>query len=224
VKSDFCIEIVDALSDDACYALPDAPSNQLLIYLHGIVPPSGPSTQKTNLETVVATASRRAGVVALLPRGKQGLAGKARGWWGWPTSAAQHEANAPALIDSIEARQRSLEALVGYRFERRYLAGSSAGAYFTAALAVRGEFVADGYAAISGGARPFGANPRALPKPFYIGFGSHDTVGSSARSLGTLLAKAGWPVEVSEHPVGHGAREIYLDEAFAFWRRRSSDR
>jgi hypothetical protein len=24
-------------------------------------------------------------------------------------------------------------------------------------------------------------------------------------------------VRVAEHPFGHGAREVYLDEAFAFW-------
>ena len=57
-----------------------------------------------------------------------------------------------------------------------------------------------------------------LSVPFYIGFGSHDSVGRSARALADVLRGAGWPVRLAEHPVGHGAKEIYLDEAFAFWR------
>ncbi|WP_437276810.1 hypothetical protein WME90_36990 [Sorangium sp. So ce375] len=52
----------------------------------------------------------------------------------------------------------------------------------------------------------------------YIGFGAQDTVGGSARAPAGLLPGAGWPVRVAEHPFGHGAKEVYLDEAFAFWR------
>jgi hypothetical protein len=43
-------------------------------------------------------------------------------------------------------------------------------------------------------------------------------VGGSARALAGLLRGAGWPVRVAEHPLGHGAKEVYLDEALAFWR------
>ena len=35
--------------------------------------------------------------------------------------------------------------------------------------------------------------------------------------IAAVLEAAHWPVRVAEHPVGHGAREVYLDEAFAFW-------
>jgi hypothetical protein len=31
---------------------------------------------------------------------------------------------------------------------------------------------------------------------------------------------AGWPVKVAIHPLPHGAREVYLDEALAFFRER----
>ena len=51
-----------------------------------------------------------------------------------------------------------------------------------------------------------------------MGFGTGDTVGEKARALAEVLRAAGWPVRIAAHPVGHGAREIYLDEAFAFWR------
>jgi predicted esterase len=108
---------------------------------------------------------------------------------------------------------------VGRSFERWFVAGSSSGAYFTAALALNGGIDADGFGAMSGGALSARADFTKLsPKPFYIGYGTRDTVGPSARALGERLKQAGWPVLVSAHPVGHGAKEIYLDEAFAFWR------
>lgn len=220
VETDWCIEGIPALDEETCFVLPDAPSTELLVYLHGIVPPERDSVQKTNFETVVANASRRAGVVALLPRGRQGLAGKARrGWWGWPTSALQHREHAAALVESLIERQRKLEALVGFAFERRFVAGSSSGAYFAAALALHGDIEADGFGAMSGGARAHGAEPAKLPpRPFYIGYGTADTVGPAAEALGASLRRAGWPVKIAKHPLGHGAKEIYLDEAFPFWR------
>ncbi|KYF83825.1 hypothetical protein BE11_34665, partial [Sorangium cellulosum] len=220
VETDWCIDGVDALDEETCYVLPDAPTHALLIYLHGIVPPGKESQQKTNFETVVARASRRAGVAALMPRGKVGLAPKGyASWWGWPTNGSAYDRHAAPMIDAFAEKRRKLEEIAGVSFSRVYVAGSSSGAFFAAALALRGGVVADGYGAMSGGAGLVAHELAALdPRPFYIGFGAHDTVGRSARALADVLRGAGWPVRVAEHPVGHGAREIYLDEAFAFWR------
>lgn len=220
VESDFCIETVHALDEETCYVLPDAPTTELLLYLHGIVPPAKRSEQKTNFETVVANAARRAGVAALMPRGRRGLAPKGReSWWGWPTSAAAYTKLAKELVEGFDAKRAKLEVLTGTRFERLYLAGSSSGAYFVAALALRGDLIADGYGAMSGGAASAHAKPAELaPKPFYIGYGLHDTVGPHAKALAEQLRRAGWPVKIAAHPLNHGAKEIYLDEAFAFWR------
>jgi predicted esterase/Fe-S-cluster containining protein len=220
IETDWCIEVVRVLDEESCFVLPDEPSDELLVYLHGIVPPTKDSPQKTNFETVVANTSRRAGVVALIPRGNKGLAPKAfPDWWGWPTTGPSYQRHGAELALRIDAKQKKLEELTQTRFKRRYLAGSSAGAYFAAALALHGGYPADGYGAMSGGA---GAPTRELaglpPRPFYIGFGLHDTVGDAARALGTLLRKSGWPVRVAAHPLGHGAKEVYLDEAFGFWR------
>jgi predicted esterase len=220
VSSDFCIELVSALDEETCYVLPDAPTKDLLLYLHGIVPPGRESAVKTNFETVVASASKRAGVAALIPRGRQGLAPKGHpGWWGWPTSAEGYARLAPELVESFVTKRNALEELVGRRFERWFVAGSSSGAYFIAALALNGGIDADGFGAMSGGALSARADFTKLsPKPFYIGYGTRDSVGPGARALGERLKQAGWPVLVSAHPVGHGAKEVYLDEAFAFWR------
>ncbi len=117
--------------------------------------------------------------------------------------------SAPELVESFVTKRKALEALVGRRFERWFVAGSSSGAYFTAALALNGGIDADGFGAISGGALSARADFTKLsPRPFYVGYGTRDTVGPSARALGERLKQAGWPVLVSAHPVGHGAKEI----------------
>lgn len=208
-----------ALDEETCYALPPSPTSELLIYFHGIVPPEKTSRQKTNFETVVKKSAERAGVVALMPRGEQGLAPKGhKGWWGWPTSAAAHAEWTPRLLAKVADKRRKLEQLVGQSFTRLYVAGSSSGAYFTIALAVNGELAANGFAAISGATSRSGSLAAATRAPFYIGYGTHDTVGGAAQALGAQLERAGWPVKVVAHPLPHGTAEIYLDEAFAFWR------
>jgi predicted esterase len=221
VTSDFCIEGVSALDEETCYALPASPTSELLLYLHGIVPPDKTSRQKTNFETVVQNSSRRAGVAALMPRGELGLAPTGHSdWWGWPTTAAAHAKWSSKLLLKLADKRRKLEELVGRPFTRLYVAGSSSGAYYTISLALSVDLTldADGYAAISGAAGR-GAIPAGLsPRPFYIGYGTLDAVAGAANALGGRLREAGWPVQVAAHPLGHGTAEVYLDEAFAFWR------
>lgn len=221
IAQEFCTERVHTLDEDACFVLPPRRSESLLIYLHGIVPPTPNSVQKTNLDEVVANASKRAGVVALIPRGKQGFAPPAyRGWWGWPTSKGAYGQHGSEFIEKIREKRDKLAAVLEARFTRTYLAGSSSGAYFAAAVALHGGMPeVDGFAILSGGS---GYATDELPgltkKPVYVGFGKHDSVAGGARALGQRLSAAGWPVKVAAHDVGHGAREVYLDEAFAFWR------
>jgi predicted esterase len=221
VTSDFCIEGVSALDAETCYALPSSPTSELLLYLHGIVPPGKTSRQKTNFETVVRVTSQRAGVAALMPRGELGLAPKGHSdWWGWPTTAAAHAKWSPKLLLKLADKRRKLEALVGRPFTRLYVAGSSSGAYYAITLALSGDLAlaADGFGAISGAASRSAIPAGLPPRPFYIGHGTLDTVGGAAVSLGRGLREAGWPVQVAAHPLPHGTAEVYLDEAFAFWR------
>lgn len=219
-ESDFCIDTVDVLDESTCYVLPDSLPDELLIYLHGIVPPDKTSRQKVNFERVVSAASRRANVAALMPRGRQGLAPKGHErWWGWPTSRATYQTLAQVMVAEIAQKKRALEELVGRPFQRVYLAGSSSGAYFVTALALHGALPADGYALISGAADRADIEITRLPRtPIYIGFGTSDSVGAAARDLGARLQRAGFPVKLAEHPLPHGTAEIYLDEAFAHFR------
>jgi predicted esterase len=164
----------------------------------------------------------RANIAVLLPRGRRGLApATQRGWWGWPTVVAEYRRFTPEFVASFAEKRGRLEALVGASFARVYLAGSSSGAYFAAALALTGAYEADGFAAISGGAWVDRHRiPEPSRKPFYVGYGRHDTVRTAAQTLGDRLRQAGWPVMIAVHPLPHGAREVYLDEALGFFRER----
>lgn len=226
VATDWCTDAVRGLRVDTCYFLPESPTTTLLIYLHGVVPPDKTSVQKTNYQAVVANASRRANAAALLPRGRPGLAPKEISkWWGWPTSPDGYRRHAAELVEQIVGARRELEEATGVRFERVYLAGSSSGAYFVATLAQRGGIDVDGYGAMSGGTTVLDpALGQLEPRPVYIGYGLYDTVGESARELGKQLRAAQWPVRIAEHRTGHGAREIYLDEAFPFWSEQARPR
>jgi predicted esterase len=194
--------------------------SRLLVYLSGIVPPTARSPQKEKVQRVVAAAARRAGAAVLLPRGRRGIGPTdAKDWWAWPTSAAAYETYARTMTSEWQAARATLETALGRPFERVYLAGSSSGAYFVAALAFAGAIDVDGFAAASGGATAsFGGRNAGAPKrPFYVGYATGDPTNGGPKALGAFLATAGWPARVFAHPGGHGAREEYLDEAFAFW-------
>jgi predicted esterase len=229
VVTDWCIDGIAALDQDVCYVLPDLATDRprrLIVYLHGIVPPLADSPQKRTVETAVLHASTHAGVAALVPRGLRGIGpSHARDWWAWPTSSRAIDELAPSIVARWAEAKAKLESLAGAPFERTYLAGSSNGAYFLAALATRGDllsaFPVDGFGAMSGGAAGAGAPgrlSRVAPRPFYVGFGSFDDeTKANARTLVAALRAADWPVRVAEHPLGHGANEVYLDEAVEFW-------
>jgi predicted esterase len=227
VATDWCTDGMPALSDDVCYVLPEGasgPPKALLVYLHGIVPPVPDSPQKRTVQGAVLAASTRAGVAALVPRGRRGIGpGRERDWWAWPTTAEAHAQLTAGIVARWADAKRALEQLAGAPFERTYLAGSSNGAYYVTALALRGDvpaagFPVDGFGAMSGGAASSAPAARIEARPFYVGFGAYDAESATrARSLAALLGAAHWPVRLAEHPFGHGAHEVYLDEAFAFW-------
>jgi predicted esterase len=221
-RAPWCADGLATLDEGSCYVLPAAPTRSLLIYLHGIVPPRDESPEKSKVQSVILKAAQRAGVVALVPRGRGGFgpAGR-RSWVGWPTTDALYDKYGAELVNELGAAKKKLETLLEVTFSPVYLAGSSSGAYFVARLALHGAIDVDGFGAISGGT---GAETmdlaRLTPKPFYIGYGKYD--GYVRREIPTLidvLSRAHWPIRVAEHPVDHGAREVYLDEAFAFWRK-----
>lgn len=220
VVTDWCLPGLSGLDEDVCYVLPKLAENKprrLFIYLHGIVPPLPTSQQKETVEHAVLGAAEHAGAAALIPRGIRGVGpAGARDWYAWPTDPASHAQHAKALVARWAEAKKKLEGIAGAPFERTYLAGSSNGAYFLSALALEGAAF-DGFGAMSGGATG-GRAPKGDVHPFFIGFGTYDDeVKKGARELETVLKNARWPVKVAEHPFGHGARQVYLEEAFDFW-------
>lgn len=218
VRTEWCPEPWHGLDENTCWLAPERPPSSLLVYLSGIVPPGPPGPLQANMQHVVARAALRADAAVLLPRGRTGLGPAAtRRWWSWPTAKADVDRLAPELVQSWLAARARLETSLG-PFPRTFLAGSSSGAYFLTALAVRGALEVDGLAATAGGGTTAAALAGAERKPpFYLGFGKSDPAASQLRAFGKVLQGSGWPARVREHPGGHGAREVYLDEAFAFW-------
>ena len=223
VQTDWCTAGLIGLDEETCYLPPrsgDARPRRLLVYLHGIIPPKHVGTvQKENVMRAVKNAAERAGAAAIVPRGIQGVGPSgSKDWWAWPTSPDAHAKHAPALVKRIEAAKAKLEDALGGPFAKTYLAGSSNGAYYAVNLALRDEIAIDGLGAMSGGAPGSAAITRKTPIAVYIGFGSSD---EPSKNGGLALAKAteaaGFKTKVAEHPFPHGAREIYIDEAFSFW-------
>src|SRR4051812_12797201 len=174
-QTDWCVDGLNALDETSCYVLPDAPSRTLLIYLHGIVPPAKQSPEKTRVQSIIANASRRAGIVALIPRGKEGFAPRGReSWVGWPTTQAAYREHAAAFVATFLDERKKLEQIIGASFSRVYVAGSSSGAYFATRLALNGGLEADGFGAMSGGSGADLRDIEGAPKPFYIGYGQYD--------------------------------------------------
>lgn len=227
----WCDDGLEPLDEATCVALPPASNGPLrvLVYLHGIVPPLATSEPKTTVQRTARRAAARAGAALVLPRGVRGIGpAGAQSWYAWPTSPATYAQHAEALVHRFAAARDAASARAGRPAARTYLAGSSNGAYFVAALALRGDlarfgFAVDGVGAMSGGgpSRAAAPNLRGTP-PFYVGFGAYDAVSRRhGEALAAQLRAGGAEVRRALHPVGHGTREIYLDEAFAFWDSRA---
>lgn len=214
-----------ALDEATCVVLPALPPDvprRLLVYLHGITPPAPASPQKDAVQNAVKSSATRAGAAAIVPRGIRGIGpANMKDWWAWPTSPAAHSTHARAIVERWRDAKERLERAAGVTFEKVYVAGASNGAYFLTRLVLSGDlerfgFHADGFGAMSGGARTTIAARE--PRPFYVGWGKHDPdTKPNALALAAALDRAGWPVKTAEHDVGHGTKEVYLDEAFAFW-------
>lgn len=227
VPSEWCLEGWRGLDEATCYLVPEggegaragigAEPDELLIYLAGIVPPGRRSAPKEHVQRVVGNVARRHRLVAMLPRGRVGIGPKdAKEWWAWPTSPVDYVKYARTLVEEWKAERRALEDALGRPFRKVYLAGSSSGAYFLTMLAFAGAVDFDGYIATSGGSVGPGASPKAVKRPFYVGWGSGDPTNGGPKALAAYLRTQGWPALGTEHATGHGAREAYLDEALGY--------
>ena len=121
VQTEWCIDLVDTLDEETCAVVPERATKTLLVYFHGIVPPTRESAQKTNYQTVVANFARRAAVVVLMPKGRQAFAPAANpGWWGWPTTEAAYQEHAKALVDVVSEKKKRNRSSNAWKNQRRW--------------------------------------------------------------------------------------------------------
>ena len=220
----WCAPELEALAGEVCHFSPKTksgdPPTTLVIYLHGVIKP-GTEWQWTQERAMVRQAKVH-GLTALVPRGRRGIGPKGmRDWWTWPTSTrAQGEVEDELVAEWMNAKAL-LEARHGRPFEKTYVFGFSNGAYYGAALALRGRLKVDGYALFAGGGGTYlkrhasGVTDRP---PIYVGYGKKDrTASHDSYQLGMMLRSLGWPYKlVGRRRVGHSMTDAQVSEALAF--------
>jgi predicted esterase len=228
--SGWCAPELGHLPSGACFALPRAeaePATELVIFLHGVIPPGG-NTQ-WDQQRQLARAAAVHGLAVLMPRGRRFLrTDDMSDYWSWPTAAdAQARVEKP-IVDEWARARSELESKLGRPFAKLYFFGFSNGAYYVASLAGRGRLAADGYAAFAGGAAWRFARLKArdrVPRiPLYVGYGTGDgRAVRDATELADALRRTGWPAKVvASEGVGHAITDAQLAAALDFLRSRAA--
>ncbi len=220
----WCNEAVEKLSDGMCHFSPakegqPAPTT-LVIFLHGVIKVG--TDWQYNQHLALVRAAKANGFEVLLPRGRVGAGSKKFAeYWNWPTSVAgQKEHEDPVIAEWMEAK-KVLEERNGRPFEKVYVFGFSAGAYYAASLALRGRIPVDGYGVFAGGGAPKGVERWAKgvrPRPpIYVGWGGKDKARKDPQRFARALRALGWSHKaVGRKKVGHSVTDAQIREAIAF--------
>jgi predicted esterase len=222
VDTPWCSDGWTGLDSDTCFYVPQTPvEGALLIYLHGMMPPDASAASQ---QALVAAASDELGFVALFPKGKPGLCSwdpSVEDWLCWPTSRANVDAHAGAIIDSWHEQVSLLAAITGQVLDTRYLLGFSNGGYFASFIALEELWPHDG-AALAGAGRSYidaGSFGVARP-PIFIAVGEQESakVIASAQNLADVLQQEAWPHELVIDPQrGHELRADDFTRAYGLW-------
>jgi len=216
-------EQIEALTETLCHFSPAPPERApktLVIFLHGLTKLG--TTWQHNGQRGLARAARANGFEVLMPRGRLGAgSSKFADHWNWPSSAdGQRTLEDEVLAEWLEAK-KTLEQRNGRPFERVYVFGFSAGAYYATSLALRGRLKVDGYGVFAGGGAPKGIERWAKgthPKtPIYVGYGHKDRARRDPQRLGRALRAMGWKHRVvGRKNVGHSMTDAQIREALRF--------
>jgi poly(3-hydroxybutyrate) depolymerase len=228
----WCAAEFEALPGEVCVYTPPAtatPPENLVIFLHGVVKEG--TDWQYNQQRAAARVARQNGFVVLMPRGRMGGAGsqKFSDHWNWPTSVEGQKLYEKAVLDEWRSARAIVEQRRGIAFDRVYVLGFSAGAYYAVSLAIGNRFAADGFAAFAGGgaARNTARHLRRVrPRiPIYVGWGLKDKARDDPAKLAKVLKAAGWPHKASaRRGVGHAMTDSQVREAIAFFEKKLAAR
>lgn len=222
----WCDASVETLSDGMCHYVPpgDEAPKTLVIFLHGVVKVG--TTWQWAQQQALARFAKQNRFEVLLPRGRVGAGShKFSDHWNWPTSAEGQKNLEPEVLQEWKDARAELERRNGRPFERVYVFGFSAGAYYAASLAMRGRLEVDGYGVFAGGGAPNGVERWARgvrPKPpIYVGWGTKDKARKDPQKLARALSKLKWKHRaVPRRGVGHTMTDAQVREAFEFLKKR----
>lgn len=217
----WCAPELESLPGSVCHAAPDAGSDTLVIFLHGVIKPD--THWQWAQQRTIARAARRLGFETLMPRGLRGIGPRGmKDWWTWPTSYRAQKKVEPALLSGWKRAVQLVEKRRGKPFKRTYVFGFSNGAYYASALALRGRMPdVDGYGIFSGGAAPrYLARPargvRHRP-PVFIGYGRGDhSLHRGPRQLAHVLASLRWKHRLVPRHGGHTMTDRELSQAIGY--------
>ena len=219
----WCAEEFETLQGEVCLFTPESatPATALVIFLHGVVKEG--TDWQYNQQRAAARVARQNGFVVLMPRGRLG-AGSQRFFdhWNWPTSVAGQKLYEREVLDEWRSARAIVEQRRERPFERVYVFGFSAGAYYAVSLALGNRFAANGFAAFAGGGaakdsarRLARVRPRA---PIYVGWGLKDKARRDPERLVKVLKAAGWPHKASaRRGVGHAMTDSQAKDAMSFF-------
>lgn len=190
----------------------------LVIFLHGLT--GDGSTWQWDRQRMYVRLAKQHNFSALMPRGRKGIGpGRDPDVWAWPNSQrAQSEVEAEVLADLAAARE-ALEKRSG-KFDRVFVFGFSAGAYYATSLMIRERLEADGFAAFAGGSG--NEYEKLLAKrvkrrtPMFVGYGTRDPDRKRQQALVKMLEELDWPHRVMPARVGHTVTTAQLEGALEF--------
>jgi predicted esterase len=226
----WCADEFETLPNGVCYFEPESaePVKRLAIFLHGLVKVG--SDWQHNQQRSAARVARQNGFAVLMPRGRVGAGSqKFADQWNWPTSVAGREQYEREVLDEWSAARAAVEQRRGLPFERLYVLGFSAGAYYAASLALGNRFQADGFGVFAGGgaAKDTARHLRRMRSrtPIYVGWGMKDSARHDPERLAKALKTAGWPHKASgRRGVGHAMTDSQVRDAIAFFERKRTPR
>lgn len=220
VETDWCSQGWIGLDEHTCFHVPEtaAADAPILYVLHGVM---APDTLPVGLQEIAARAADALGVVAVFPKGKQGLC-----TWDpsvgrslcWPTRRELVDTEAPALLAAWMRAEARLSQVLGRTFSRRYLIGFSNGGYFASYIALEGLLEIGGAGLVGAGRSIIEEDLFSQERPpIYIAVGELEiaAVIASAENLADMLTQHGWEHTLVVHP---GRRhEIQGDDFLLAW-------